>query len=81
MNSTQLTEEIKNSLLVDVDGVADAKMVKKGNYLRVIMESRATFKVKVTRLDDEEEDQEEDEDDEFDDLDDEDEEDEDEEDE
>jgi hypothetical protein len=62
MNSKQLLESIKTSLISDVDGVTDAKDAKKG--LRVVMDDGALFLVQVTRLDEDEEEDDEDEDDE-----------------
>jgi hypothetical protein len=62
MNSAQLYEEVKNSLLIDTDGVEDIKKTTKG--LRVVMEDKAIFLISISRVDDDEEDLEEDEDDE-----------------
>jgi hypothetical protein len=65
MNSTQLYEEVKNSLLVEVDGVEEVTVTKKG--LWVVMEDKKIFLVNVSRIDDDEEEIGEDEDEDLDD--------------
>ena len=56
MTRSQLIEELKNSALVEIEGVADIKRSKNG--LCVTMEDSTIFLVSVTRLDDDDEDDE-----------------------
>jgi hypothetical protein len=60
MNVVQLREEIKNSLLIEVDGISAVTVDKKRKCLRVVMEDRSVFKVKVTRDEDEDDEDEDD---------------------